>query len=88
MVLSLCRGNRGAGGSGGGAQHGLANAEEVLFSGGSAGGLAVFHHADRLAAKFAATTKFRWGPCSPSTTLVLPKFRWGPCSPSTTLVLP
>lgn len=46
------------------AEYGLGDATEVLFSGGSAGGLACFLHADYVRAQFAATVKFKAAPVS------------------------
>lgn len=45
-------------------EFGLSSATEVLFSGGSAGGLSVYLHADAVRARFGETTKFRAAPVS------------------------
>ena len=45
-------------------QHGLGDATEVLLSGGSAGALAAYLHADYVRATFGATVKFRVAPVS------------------------
>ena len=44
--------------------HGLGDAAEVLLSGGSAGGLATYLHADYVRATFADDVKFRAAPIS------------------------
>jgi len=45
-------------------EYGLGRATEVLLSGGSAGGLSTFLHADYVRSKFAETVKFRAAPIS------------------------
>ena len=44
--------------------HGLTEAQEVLLSGGSAGGLSTYLHADYVRSQFATEVKFKAAPIS------------------------